>query len=128
MASSRSCSVAICHDYLNQYGGAERVLEALLEIYPEADLYTLFYDPKRAGEQFKVFNPKTSFLNIRFIRRHHRIFIPLFPYRASKMIKAFFANLDASSHLANFRQHVAALLEQVIMITTRSALTSLELE
>ncbi|MDO9067388.1 MAG: glycosyltransferase [Deltaproteobacteria bacterium] len=33
--------VAIVHDYLTQYGGAERVLELLLKIYPRADLYTL---------------------------------------------------------------------------------------
>ncbi len=33
--------VAIVHDYLTQFGGAERVLELLQRIYPEADLYTL---------------------------------------------------------------------------------------
>ncbi len=37
--------VAIVHDYLNQYGGAERVLEALHDLYPEAPVYTAIYDP-----------------------------------------------------------------------------------
>lgn len=35
--------VALVHDYLKEYGGAERVLEALHEIYPEAPIYTAFY-------------------------------------------------------------------------------------
>ncbi|HWY79194.1 MAG TPA: glycosyltransferase [Candidatus Sulfotelmatobacter sp.] len=35
--------VAIVHDYIKEYGGAERVLEALCEAYPEAPIYTAFY-------------------------------------------------------------------------------------
>ena len=38
--------VALVHDYLREYGGAERVLEALHEIYPDAPLYTAFVDQK----------------------------------------------------------------------------------
>lgn len=38
--------VALVHDYLVQYGGAERVLEALCEIFPLAPIYTLVYDEK----------------------------------------------------------------------------------
>lgn len=37
--------VALVHDYLNEYGGAERVLEALSEIWPEAPIYTAFAVP-----------------------------------------------------------------------------------
>lgn len=36
--------IAIVHDILYQYGGAERVLEKLLEIYPNADLFTFYYN------------------------------------------------------------------------------------
>jgi len=35
--------VALVHDYIKEYGGAERVLEALCEIFPEAPIYTAFY-------------------------------------------------------------------------------------
>ncbi|MCL5970354.1 MAG: glycosyltransferase [Patescibacteria group bacterium] len=35
--------VAIVHDYIKEYGGAERVLEVLSEIFPEAPIYTAFY-------------------------------------------------------------------------------------
>ena len=45
--------VAIIHDFLTQYGGAEKVLEALHEIWPEAPIFTLFYDKKKLGDKFK---------------------------------------------------------------------------
>lgn len=46
--------VAIVHDYLNEFGGAERVLEALCEIYPKAPIYTAFYrEGSSAYERFK---------------------------------------------------------------------------
>lgn len=48
MALSESqARVAIVHDYLTQYGGAERVLEELCTLWPHADLYTTFYDHER---------------------------------------------------------------------------------
>ena len=46
--------VALVHDYLNEFGGAERVLEALAEMYPEAPIYTAFYKKgSKAYERFK---------------------------------------------------------------------------
>src|SRR3989344_304472 len=48
--------VALAHDYLREYGGAERVLEALHEIFPSAPLYTAYYNPKGLGENGKRFN------------------------------------------------------------------------
>ncbi len=46
--------VAIVHDYIKEYGGAERVLEALCEAYPDAPIYTAFYQKgSPAWERFK---------------------------------------------------------------------------
>ncbi len=46
--------VAIVHDYIKEYGGAERVLEALCEAYPDAPIYTAFYQKgSSAWERFK---------------------------------------------------------------------------
>lgn len=46
--------VALVHDYLNEFGGAERVLLALAEMYPEAPIYTAFYrEGSLAYERFK---------------------------------------------------------------------------
>jgi len=54
--------VAIVHDFLIEYGGAEKVLADLLELYPKADLYTLFYDQKKLGQFFDKHNPKVTYL------------------------------------------------------------------
>lgn len=71
--------VALLHDYLNQYGGAERVLEALMEIFPEAPIYTLLHDEEKTADRFRNRVKKTSFLNFPLARKHHRLFIPLMP-------------------------------------------------
>lgn len=57
--------VALVHDYLREYGGAERVLEALHEIYPEAPLFTAYYNPEGLGihaKNFSSWNIKTSWM------------------------------------------------------------------
>lgn len=77
--------VAIVYDRVNKWGGAERVLLALHEIFPKAPLYTSVYDPKGAPWA-KVF-PRvyTSFLqNVPFARRNHEFFAPLMPFVFSR--------------------------------------------
>jgi len=48
--------VALVHDYLNEFGGAERVLEALCEIWPKAPIFTAFY--KKGSSAHKRFKGK----------------------------------------------------------------------
>jgi len=55
--------IAIVHDYIKEYGGAERVLEELIKIFPEADVYTSVYLPQYLGpheERFKNYKIHTS--------------------------------------------------------------------
>ncbi|HLD01654.1 MAG TPA: glycosyltransferase [Patescibacteria group bacterium] len=55
--------IALVHDYIKEYGGAERVLEALHELYPDAPVYTSVYLPSYLGphkERFRNWNIKTS--------------------------------------------------------------------
>lgn len=75
--------VAIVHDYIKEYGGAERVLEALHEIYPQATVFTTAYLPEFLGphkERFTNWKIKTSSLqNIPYIEKlisPMRIFTP----------------------------------------------------
>ncbi len=78
--------VALVHDYLNQYGGAERVLEALTEIFPEASIHTLFYDEKLTHSRFLGKTIFTSFLQkMPAIKNHHHFFMPLMPYAAKTL-------------------------------------------
>jgi glycosyltransferase involved in cell wall biosynthesis len=72
--------IAFVHDYLVQYGGAERVLECFTEIWPYAPIYTLIYDEKKTHGIFKNKRIYTSFLqNFPYSRKNHRIFPPLMP-------------------------------------------------
>jgi len=57
--------VALVHDYIKEYGGAERVLEALHEIWPNAPVYTSVYLPEFLGPhkaRFRNWDIRTSFL------------------------------------------------------------------
>lgn len=57
--------VALVHDYIKEYGGAERVLEALREIWPDAPVYTTVYLPEFLGphkDRFKEWDIRTSWL------------------------------------------------------------------
>ncbi|MBP6913104.1 MAG: glycosyltransferase [Candidatus Levybacteria bacterium] len=65
MNTKTDVKIAIVHDYIKEYGGAERVLEELAKIFPEADIYTSLYIPKFLGphaKRFKHFKIHTSFL------------------------------------------------------------------
>src|SRR3989344_4198983 len=72
--------LALVHDYLTQFGGGERVLQVLSDMYPEAPIYTLVYDERATGGVFKDKEIHTSFLQkIPFTKRHHRLFPLLMP-------------------------------------------------
>ncbi len=55
--------IAIFYDWLNQWGGAEKVLLDILSIFPQADLYTLIYDPQKTNWLPKNIKIKSSFIN-----------------------------------------------------------------
>ena len=63
--------VAIVYDRINKFGGAERVLLALHELWPNAPLYTAVYSPNRA-QWARVFEIHPSFLqHVPFAQTHH---------------------------------------------------------
>lgn len=81
MSENKGKKVALVHDFLVSYGGAERVFEQLCELYPEAPIYTLLADPKLTEEHFKGRDIRTSWLGKlpRFIQKRYRLFLPFFP-------------------------------------------------
>ena len=74
--------VLIVHDYLNQVGGGEKVLELLLKLFINAEVYTLTWDRKL----FPKINPKTSFIQFIPLKKRYRAYMPLFP-TAVKLLK-----------------------------------------
>ena len=72
--------IALVHDYLVQYGGAEGVLQAFREVFPEAPIYTLIYDRESVHGCFDDARIHTSFLQrLPGARQAHRIFPLLMP-------------------------------------------------
>lgn len=72
--------IAFVHDYLVQYGGAERVLECLTEIYPYAPIYTIVYNKDAMHGVFEDKLIYTSYLQkMPFAKKWHRIFPLLMP-------------------------------------------------
>ncbi len=72
---------ALVHDYLNQAGGAERVVEALHELYPESPIYTSFYDREKMPDVFRKMDIRTSFMqHLPLMRRHFKKYLPLYPF------------------------------------------------
>jgi glycosyltransferase involved in cell wall biosynthesis len=72
--------IAITHDYLNQYGGAERVLDALHGLYPTAPIYTSIYDSARMPASYNRRDIRTSFMQrLPGVAAHHQAYLPLYP-------------------------------------------------
>ena len=81
LKASNGVKIALVHDFLIQFGGAERVLLALHRIFPDAPIYTLLSDKKISSHFFSACNIRESFLGKlpEFLKKRHRIFLPLFP-------------------------------------------------
>ena len=56
--------IALVMDWLDQIGGAEQVLLALHELYPDAPIYTSVYRPKKLGDYLKDADIRTGWLNL----------------------------------------------------------------
>lgn len=86
--------IALIHDYLREYGGAERVLEQLHRLFPDAPVYVAFVDKKALGANWQRFASwdirQTKLSKFPFIRK---IFSPL------RLLAArAFARLDLSDY------------------------------
>ena len=76
-----SCMIALVHDWLNQLGGAEDVLEALVALYPGAPLYTALYDRARMPAHWHAWDIRPGFIDrLPFARRKQQLYFPLYPF------------------------------------------------
>ncbi|NQU42113.1 glycosyltransferase [bacterium] len=73
--------IAIAYDYLTQMGGGERVIKALHDIFPDAPIYTVVFDPKTMSDEFKRMDIRTSFVDrLPFSHRFFEWYIPLYGF------------------------------------------------
>jgi glycosyltransferase involved in cell wall biosynthesis len=72
--------LAIVHDWLNQIGGAEDVLQTLVEMFPQAPVYTSMYWPDSMPTAYRSWDIRTTWLDrVPGIHRHHQPYLPLYP-------------------------------------------------
>lgn len=84
-------SVALVHDWLNQRGGAENVLEEMVALFPGAPLYTSIYAAGRMPESYRHWPIRTSFMqHLPGIAAAHQRYLPLYPLA--------FGDMDLSSY------------------------------
>jgi hypothetical protein len=71
--------IALAADWITHWGGAERVFAKLMEMYPDADIYTSVFFPARP-EVFEGRRVHTSFIqHIPFLNRRHKLCMLLRP-------------------------------------------------
>ena len=72
--------IAIVHDFLNQFGGAERVVAALHEIWPDAPIYTSIYDKNKMPKVFQQMDIRVSFMQkLPFIFQFFKYYLLFYP-------------------------------------------------
>src|SRR5262245_19578074 len=72
--------IALVHEFLNQIGGAERVRQNFLEIWPEAEVHVILYNREKTRGEFDQYNKKISLLNnFLMYRYHHRLLLIFMP-------------------------------------------------
>lgn len=94
--------IALVHDYLNQMGGAENVLEMFCKVFPGAPIYTSIVDKSKLKESFKNININHSFIQkLPFLDVHFKKYLPLYPLAFERMrIKGYDVILSMSSSFA----------------------------
>lgn len=83
--------IALVHDWLNQVGGAEDVLENLVDMLPGAPVYTAIYWRDGMPAAYRAWDVRTTWMDrLPGIYRHHQPYLLLYPLA--------FSRLDLSKH------------------------------
>ena len=92
--------IAIVHDWLPLYGGAERVLEQMLEVFPEADLYSMVeFVPENQRAFLKGKQVKTSFIQkLPRYKTQYRNYLPLMPLAVEQFDMSSYDLVISSSY------------------------------
>ncbi|MCB1174117.1 MAG: glycosyltransferase [Leptospiraceae bacterium] len=98
-SSQGALRIALVHDWLTGMRGGEVVLEALLELFPDADLYTLLYTRGSVSTRISERRIITSFIDrLPFKDRWYRHYLPLFPTAIESLDLRNYDLIFSSSH------------------------------
>ena len=91
--------VALVHDWLITWRGGEKVLEALGELFPDADIFTLFHQPGSMPASLERRTIHTAFVDkLPGLRRRHRQALPLLPFAIRALDLSGYQLVVSSSH------------------------------
>ncbi len=91
--------IALVHDWLNGMRGGEKVLEALCELYPSAEIFTLLLEEEKVSPRIRGMTIHTSFIQrLPLSRRHYRHYLPLFPRAIESFDLSGFDLVISTSH------------------------------
>jgi len=83
--------LALVHDWLNQVGGAEDVLQSMVDLFPQAPIYTSIYWRDGLPETYQSWPVHTTWMDrLPGVYRHHQVYLPLYPVT--------FGHLDLSQY------------------------------
>jgi glycosyltransferase involved in cell wall biosynthesis len=72
--------LALVHDWLNQRGGAEDVLETLVNLYPNSPVYTGLYAPDIMPQSYRQWDIRTLWIDkLPAIHTNHQPYLPIYP-------------------------------------------------
>lgn len=100
MTTSPARRIAVVHDWLLDFAGAERVLAEILTCYPQADLYALFdHLPERERGRIGGRHARTTFMQkLPGIASHHHLYLPLMPLAVEQIDLSGYDLVISSSH------------------------------
>jgi len=85
-ARSPFAGLALVHDWLNQMGGAEDVLETLVELFPHAPVHTSMYWREGMPAAYRSWDLRTTWMDrLPGIYRHHQPYLPLYALAFSRL-------------------------------------------
>lgn len=95
----QSLKVAFVHDWLTGMRGGEVVLEAISELFPRADLFTLLYVPGKISPQLTTLRRQTSWIQkLPAAESRYRYLLPLMPWTIEKFDLSSYDLIISSSH------------------------------
>lgn len=91
--------VALVHDWLNGMRGGEKVLEAIVKLFPDADIFTLIYEPEKVSKIINSRTVKHSWVQyLPFTKKKYRYYLPLFPSAIERFNLSGYELVISSSH------------------------------
>ncbi|MCJ7551695.1 MAG: glycosyltransferase [Anaerolineae bacterium] len=86
MPPVRRPTVTLVHDWLNQSGGAERVLEHLVGMFPQAPVHTSIYWRDGMPAAYRTWDIRTTWMDrLPGVYRHHQLYLPFYALAFGRM-------------------------------------------